>query len=542
MRYLPAIFLFAATALHAQQQSSTARVSSAMENVRVADGRLTSDNAAHLYRLHVTALSEAEAYFNKSDGGFVNYNGSDNSYTFGARTESYRRINPKAVFYGMFDYRNFTGHNMSGSAFIDPYIYPFDIVEYNPTETAGNKNLERYNLVLAFGYALTERWALGAKLDYKSANYAKHKDLRHSNTFLDFTFTPGFIWRPSKQLDLGLNWHYHKSVENLTFKTYGTTDRQYTSLVSFGGFFGRTELFGEDGYTDGTSGNPAVNVWNGASLQATLSPADNLVWYNNLSYRLLDGLYGKRSATTIVYSEHNGSLMAYDGALSLFTAATLRHDLRLAANYFQSSNYENIYRKENKPGNRTEVVYYGNTKAQDNQTFTASFEYTANIFDENNKKENPVWRFLFGADYSNRYLTAICFPYYRKQDISRYAAYLSASRCIVIDARQSLDIALAALYGAGFTNLSAEYEDGVYSTPSETQTTPKTSAAQLLHEYDYLTAPRLSASAALRYLRYLNPALSLFLRLEAAHTNAFTYPNTPSSSNSELNAAVGIEF
>lgn len=42
-------------------------------------------------------------------------------------------------------------------------------------------------------------------------------------------------------------------METVGFGIYGTTDRQYTSLISFGGFYGRSEVFGESGYTSNTT-------------------------------------------------------------------------------------------------------------------------------------------------------------------------------------------------------------------------------------------------------------------------------------------------
>ena len=65
---------------------------------------------------------------------------------------------------------------MGGSAFIDPYEQPFDIVEYTDT-TRGVKNLETYRLAGAISTDLTHRVTLSAKVDYHAANYAKQKNL-----------------------------------------------------------------------------------------------------------------------------------------------------------------------------------------------------------------------------------------------------------------------------------------------------------------------------------------------------------------------------
>ncbi|MFQ8826619.1 MAG: hypothetical protein ACLR76_03245 [Alistipes sp.] len=95
------------------------------------DGWLTSYNAAGLLSLPVTSISFVEASFAKSDGGFVNYYQSDDSYDFGLQTESFYRLSPKIAMYGKVS-PIFRGRNMTGSAFIDPYYNLFDIVEADP--------------------------------------------------------------------------------------------------------------------------------------------------------------------------------------------------------------------------------------------------------------------------------------------------------------------------------------------------------------------------------------------------------------------------
>lgn len=99
-----------------------------------------------MHTLPVKDVSIAEVYLNKSNGKFINYFESGDSYQYGGKAESYFRMNPKVVLYGYVEYSRFVGKEMSGSAFIDPpYYMPFDIVEMSD-ENSGKKELERYHL------------------------------------------------------------------------------------------------------------------------------------------------------------------------------------------------------------------------------------------------------------------------------------------------------------------------------------------------------------------------------------------------------------
>ena len=102
-----------------------------IEQVRHDDAWLSSENAAGLYTLPSIHLSVVEGYADKGKGNFVNYGEADNCSRFGARAESFYRLNPRVSFYGRLHYYNFVGKNMAGSYLINPSDAPFNIVEYS---------------------------------------------------------------------------------------------------------------------------------------------------------------------------------------------------------------------------------------------------------------------------------------------------------------------------------------------------------------------------------------------------------------------------
>ena len=269
--------------------------------IKRSDARLTGYNATGIRYLPVGKMAVADVFATKENGGFINYHQSDDSYTLGAQTESFFRLSSRIVFFGGICYRYFTGKAMGGSAFIDPYEQPFDIVEYTDT-TRGVKNLETYRLAGAISTDLTHRVTLSAKVDYHAANYAKQKDLRHKNRLLDMSVTAGASWRLHETVELGANYFYRRSVEGLNFNVYGTTDKRYYSLISYGAFFGAVEEFGETGYTQKNDNTPMYNRYHGASMQLHIDRPDSFRMFHELTYKQREGGYGRQASARVLHS------------------------------------------------------------------------------------------------------------------------------------------------------------------------------------------------------------------------------------------------
>jgi hypothetical protein len=457
--------------------------------IRESEAWLSSENAAGLQQLPVSDISFAEAFFEKNDGKFINYYQSGNSYTFGARTESYYRLNPQIVFYGKVHYANFRGKNMGGSTFINPEYNVIDIVEMDEG-TRGTKNLETYNLIGAVSAKLSNSWSIGGKVDYTAANYAKFKDLRHVNTAFDVSATLGVNYQLGNMLAIGANYFYRRSVESIEFRMSGTTDKQYTSLVSFGSFYGRTELFGENGYTEKSTANPTVNTFNGASLQLNLKATGYWNLFNELSYKSRSGYYGKRSPSTPVYTEHHGSILSYSGTLSYRNRQQLH---LLSGNISKESveNSENSWRKENTTGGRTDIIYYGSNQVLNKNVLNARITYTANL---NITDDCPEWILRSTANYYDRKQAVAQYPFYRKQTIRFLEAGAQATRNII---RQkslwSVTVGISCGSGGGTVN-----EDGTYNTFSGEQP-PKSLQSGLEKEYEYLTATHVKGNIGIHY-------------------------------------------
>jgi hypothetical protein len=499
--------------------------------IRQSETWLSSENAAGLQQLPVSDIAFAEVYFKKSNGKFINYFQSDNSYEFGARTESYYRLNPQIVFYGKVDYNNFRGKNMGGSAFIHPEYNVIDIVEMDEG-TRGTKNLETYNLTGAVSAKLSNRWSIGGKVDYTAANYAKFKDLRHINTALDIAVTAGISYRLGSFLDIGANYFYRRSVESIEFRTYGTTDKQYTSLVSFGSFYGRTELFGENGYTEKSAVNPTVNTFHGAALQLNFKASDSWSLFNEFAYKSRNGYYGKRSPLTPVYTEHNGSVLSYSGALTYKNQRNL-HLLTGTISKENVENFENIWRKDNTLGNRNDVIYYGSNQVLNRDILNARMDYTVHL----NVTDNcPEWVLNTTVDYYNRKQAVAQYPFYRQQTIRFWEAGAQATRN-VFRQKNLWSITLGVAYGAGGGTIN---EDGTYQ-PLSGELPPITFLSGLEQEYECLTAQHVKGNIGVKYSFPVHFVKSGYVRANYELTNALGdyFKNQKYSS---IRIAIGCNF
>jgi hypothetical protein len=451
-----------------------------IEDIRQSEAWLTSENASGLQYLPMNTISSAEVFMDKKNGPFINYFQSDNSIEWGGGTESYRRLNRNVVFYGSMVYRSYTGQNMGGSVFIDPYYNAFDIVE-GIAGSEGEKNLEKYELTGAVGIKLTPRWALGAKIDYTAADYAKHKDLRHENMFLNINASAGFSFRFNSRFEAGLNYFYRRSVEGLLFSVYGTTDKQYNSLISFGSFYGRTERFGESGYTNSNTNKPTFNEFNGVSFQADWKLSDNWRFFNELSCKSREGYYGNRSSSTPVYTRHNAENRAYSGVFSFKNI----HFIHLDVENESLENYENIFVKETQPGGKTDILYYGSNKVINRDLLHAQLEYS---FLGDVKNFHPEWTLKAGIDFHERSQTTSLYPDYRKQ-IIRILNFRIYAEKEIIRRKNAFGLSADLQYGSGSGKAK---EDGLYATPSESRKEPQSSDYYLYREYEYLTAPKIA--------------------------------------------------
>jgi hypothetical protein len=472
---------------------------------------LTSENAAGLNSLCIDKASVAEAYYKKDDGQFVDFYESNNSYTYGLYTESFYRLSKSVVFYGKIDYSDFTGKNMGGSVFYNPYYNPTNIVEYADS-TAGGKQCESYHLVGALSVDLSKKLSGGLKIDYNTISYFKTKDLRHANDILDMSVTAGLSYKAGKVITAGLNYFYRRSVESITFSSAGNTDQQFYSLIDFGAFYGKQERFGEEGYTASRDTKHYFNEFHGLSLQVELFPKAKFMFFNELGLQLRNGYYGKRSMLSYIYSEHNSDIINYKGVLSYKKRSAL-HQAEINFGYEKLANYKNDYKEYTPSGGSTTVIRTSHNQALSQTNTQLSVAYTAYLGLVDNRSR---WEITAVANGANRDQKTILYPFYRKQQITTFDASLGL-KYNVMKAADTYSVYCNTGYGTGSGVVK---EDGRYSSNSNEAF--ESLDRYLYREYEYFTASRINETLGFRYARSVEERkLRLYGDVSYRYTKAF---------------------
>lgn len=491
---------------------------------------LQSQNAAGLTALPGQVRTNyAEAYFQKDNGGWGEFHASPDSYEFGAQTASYYRVNDRLVLSGHVGYVNFKGRDMTGSVWLNPDDQPFDIVEMDALY-AGTKNREQYNLMGALGFEWGHGFSVGASVDFTSANNAKRRDLRSQNKLMDLSASAGVLWS-RELLQVGGSYTYRRSLEELLFKTYGTTGTYYASLIDYGASFGVSEYSNASGLTDEDEERPMLSTRHRVALQLGLT-FDALKWLNEGSLEWREGHYGKRSLYTPVFMEHSGHAWSYQGSL----VWQRRHTVNYSIDGEHLENWQNLYNYVNQGGGLNEYLYYGQLKTRGQRTLRADVGY---------KYYGDLWIHQLKAGYYERRLTASLYPSYRRQRIHFTHVDLASRRLWYAGPHDwSAELQLGYQKGGG-TMADDGYYDGVSDGTGAMliRTSLVTLPAALQQHYEYQTASQGRLGVNLLYGRTLQSyKLRIFALLSARYHQAWSVSEDVENHHQTFSLTIGCTF
>ena len=528
--------------------------------VRQSDPWLTHHNAAALTRFAVDNIVEAEASLTKGDGGLVNFDDSQNTLQGNVRTESFYRLSPSVVTFGAISYDNWTGRDMTGSAFMLQRT-PFDLVEDSLTNP-GRKHRDTYRLVGGVGVDIYKGVSLGARIDYTSANYAKYKDLRHKNKLMDLQLTLGTYIPVLPWLNVGADYTYRRQTESVDFGTYGKSERVYKTLIDYGAFMGRVEQFGNEGFTYKSREMPLFEDRHGASLQLELRPrsinSSFFILNSSFDFSHATGYYGRRSPYTITYTNHDRDILNLQSRLT-YAARTSRFTLDVNFSSEQLENRAETFREMTNAGGANYYEYYDAVETGNKTWYDLSVELHALLGNSSllilNSSLLPAWDLSAGYSRNERQQSAYLFPYYRYQQLTTHTFTLCATRNVLT--RQGVwSFTLNAAYQKGSGD---PYLDGPF-TPQSSAIGPQTSdlsplTSDLLHlpssmdaflyrEYQYLVAPQYTLGAHVKYA-FIFPGtrLKTHARLGIDYRKATeTYDYSLGDQHTQLSLALGCTF
>ena len=512
--------------------------------VRQSDPWLTHRNAAALTRFAADNIVEAEASLVKGNGGLVNFDDSRNTLQGHVRAESFYRLSPRVVTFGAISYAGWTGRDMTGSAFMLRRT-PFDLVEDSLTNP-GRKHRDTYRLMGGVGADIWRGIALGARLDYTAANYAKYKDLRHKNKLMDLQLTLGTYVPVLPWLNVGADYTYHRQTESVDFGTYGKSERVYKTLIDYGAFMGRVEQFGNEGFTDKSREMPLFEDSHGASFQLELRPSrpplgrdgvGSLSFFTTFDFAHATGYYGRRSPYTITYTNHERDILNLQGRL---TYASRSSRFTLDVNYSSEdlTNRAETFRELTNASGANYYEYYDPVETGTKRWYDFSTLLRAQW---GIRGELPTWDLAAGYTRGERRQSAYLYPYFRHQQLTTNTLSLAATRNVLT--RQgvwSFTLNTAWQKGSG-----DPYIDGTF-TPIDHSSliTDHSMEAFLYREYQYLVAPQYLLGARVKYA-FIFPGtrLKTHARLGIDYRKATeTYDYSLGSQHTQFSLALGCTF
>ena len=427
----------------------------------------TGRNAAGI-RTDSVSVSNAELYGRGVQGGFRDFSQASEAWSAGARARTITHWE-KVSMAGSFSFDHTAGRGMSGSMFVRPGYYPIDVLEFTP----GNKTMQTYAFAGRIAADAAPRWRIGVGIEFASTNYAKRKDLRHSNYRLDMTLTPGVMYH-SRRGAVGLSYIYSRNTEKVDAEEIGQTTASYYAFLDKGLMFGAYEAWTGSGVhldETGVDGLPVRENLHGAAVQGAWDG-----FYADAEFLCGKGTVGERETVWFEFPSYRvGVRFGYR-----FGRGDELHFLRLKVVWMHQTNDESVLDKETSNGVTITNVYGSNRIFERNYlSVCPEYEWTA-----------PGGEFRGGVEISSlARLSSQMYPYLFSQRTIRSRVYLAGMlRLGRFELRAATEF-LAGSRSDRSRTLDEDISAGEYPYRPE--------------EYydlqnEWLTAPRVSAGFALR--------------------------------------------
>lgn len=492
---------------------------------------LHTKNPAHLIYTGLPSFSASSVFFNKQNGKLRNYYESSNSYTYGLDITSLKNFN-KTSLYGKVGYEKFEGRDMQGSFFIDPDKTPFDAIELRPTASS-TKGLETYQLIGGIAHKINEKWSMGGKIDYLSADFAKFRDLRHTNQLVDMTVGMGTSYQVLPRLNFGVGFMHNRRIETMALNTHGNQEREFVLLLGYGAFLGQPHRVTRNGtyFILGTS-EPLVETQNGLSFQFRFLQNERLSFLGDLHYLKGSGYYGTPGDLRIKYSEHTRDIVRFNGQV-LYQAGKNQYRLDYRLNYDKLNNIENIFREENGEDGNPIIVVLGTRNVLNKYSYAGQVGISAWL---DVKNDIPKWIVGVSSFYNNRDQSIDLFPYAREQNLYTLGFQASVKKNVFF--HQKL---LESKISIGYASGGGEPFKDINSGSGSSNSTLTSYTELLMHEHDFITQQRYTGAINVKYQfrarKLFRPYAGLFAQIQYAPNAEYM-----GKSNFASQANIGLFF
>lgn len=483
------------------------------EYIRSTSPWLNSHNPAGFGSLPVDRIADVNGTLQKQDGGLIAIEESDDSFEAGASTESFIKISDKFTLHGKLEYKTFKGKNMGGPLLINPSYNPINFYESVDT-TTGVKNKEMYTLNGGFSYAFNDRWSLGVEVDYISGDMSKRKDPRTLNVWMDLNTNAGVKFSVSESFSAGASFIYRRTLESIYSKTYGTTDKTYYTFIDYGGFYGSRELLdGTYAYVTLSETRPMFNSFIGGSIQ--VEAGKRTKFFNEVTFMKRSGYFGKRSSSSITYTEHSSNIIEYSGSMMTGRGDNL-HKISLDINYEGLTNMKNNYKMVTPEGGSTIIEYFGQNNILSQTELKGALTYSGYLGVEYFR---PAWEYGISAGGNMRSSVTTIYPWERRCSVTQINARAYGVRNMDFKENSMLTLGIEGIFATGFGN--PKTDSALASSSSDA---PRSMDIYLNRDFEYKTAMHAGGCVVLRYTRFLPGNLAIYLEVKDRFTHLLNKP------------------
>lgn len=331
----------------------------------------TSENVNGM-RHDTVSVSYAELRGTYETGRFRDTWQPRRAWTAGAATATVRHLDNMTLV-GGFSFTQTEGYEQCGSMFIEPGYFPVDVMEFTP----GRKTLQTYRFNGGLSYDYTYDLKFGAMMDYEASNIAKRKDLRHSNSHLDMTISPGLTWVERESgIVLGVNYVFRKLSETVKPELVGSKETSYHAFLDKGMMYGVYSVWSGSGlHLDeaGVNGFPVKELHSGLAFQ--LQYRD---FYAEVQFDRFTGTVGEKD---FIWFRYPGmELSAHAGYK--FRTGDVAHYTRLEYGWKDMDMNESVLEKITE-GGVTNVHNHGTNRILSTADWylRPEYEYVSDVFD-----------------------------------------------------------------------------------------------------------------------------------------------------------------
>lgn len=455
-----------------------------------------------------TTASYAELYGKSGHGDFRDYYEAKETLNAGAQAKSITHLKHYSLT-GSFSFDHLSGKEMSGSMFIRPGFYPVDLLEFTP----GRKELQRYTFMGGIATDLNAHWRIGGKIDFGSANYAKRKDVRHTNYRLELSASPSVMYH-SGDWSIGASYLFSKNSESVSAEVIGTTETSYYAFLDKGLMYGAYETWDGSGIhlsESGINGFPVKELSHGGALQMQWKSL-----YADIEYTHASGTIGEKETIWFKFPTHRiNSHLSYR-----LIRGKREHFLRLHLSWARQVNNEQVLGSETNNGITTTYVYGSNRIFErDFLSIHPEYEFTS-----------PRQEIRAGLTFTSlkRQATQM-YPYVFAETMRQGRAYAMGTFHL-----KRVDLKA----GAGFSTGHFTEENRTMDTDMEAGEPPYRLTEYYQLQNEYATATRIDARLGMRY----NFPLGIYVEAEAEYAHGFNLDYIAGANRWNESVKVGYYF